>query len=276
MQVPIETIREQVRLALQEDVGAGDVTADLIDAQQESKAKVMAREDGILCGRDWFDETFHQVDPKIRIDWQLDEASPITVDQALCTLSGRTRALLTAERTALNFLQTLSGTATTTRQFVEKLAGTGVQILDTRKTLPGLRLAQKYAVYCGGGMNHRIGLYDMILIKENHIASCGSISAALQRAQADNHGVEIEIEVEDIAGLEEALQAGATRILLDNFSIINLKKAVDVNQQRAKLEVSGNITLDNIRDYALTGIDYISSGSITKHVHAIDLSMQFI
>lgn len=276
MQVSIETIREQVRLALQEDVGAGDVTADLIDPQQESKAKVVAREDGILCGRDWFDETFHQVDPKTRIDWQLDEASPITVDQTLCTLSGRTRALLTAERTALNFLQTLSGTATITGQFVEKLSGTGVQILDTRKTIPGLRLAQKYAVHCGGGMNHRIGLYDMILIKENHIASCGSISAALQRAQADNHGVEIEIEVEDIAGLEEALLAGATRILLDNFSIDDLRKAVDVNQQQAKLEVSGNITLDNIGDYALTGIDYISSGSITKHVHAIDLSMQFV
>lgn len=276
MQVAAETISEQVRLALQEDVGSGDVTANLIDVQQVSAAKVLAREAGILCGRNWFDETFRQVEPEIRIDWQLDEGSSISDNQTLCTLTGRTRGLLTAERTALNFLQTLSGTATITRRFVEQLAGTGVQILDTRKTIPGLRLAQKYAVHCGGGKNHRVGLYDMILIKENHIASCGSITAALQQAQADNQGLEIEIEVENIAGLEEALTAGATRILLDNFSINDLKKAVEVNQTRAELEVSGNITLDNLRDYALTGIDYISSGSITKHVHAIDLSLQIL
>jgi nicotinate-nucleotide pyrophosphorylase (carboxylating) len=196
--------------------------------------------------------------------------------QLICTLSGKTRALLTAERTALNFLQTLSGTATTTKQYVDKLSGTGVQILDTRKTIPGLRLAQKYAVHCAGGMNHRIGLFDMILIKENHIVSCGSIKNALKKAQQVNSNIEIEIEVRNIDELQQALSAGAKRILLDNFSIDDLKKAVVFNQQQAKLEVSGNVTLENIRDYALTGIDYISSGSITKHVHALDLSMQFL
>jgi nicotinate-nucleotide pyrophosphorylase (carboxylating) len=184
--------------------------------------------------------------------------------------------MLTAERTALNFLQTLSGTATITKSYVDALAGTGVQILDTRKTLPGLRLAQKYAVHCGGGMNHRIGLFDMILIKENHIVGCGSIQSAMEKAQAVNKNIEIEIEVRDLDELQQALDAGARRILLDNFSIEDLKQAVRQNQQQAKLEVSGNVTLENIRNYALTGIDYISSGSITKHVRALDLSMQFV
>ncbi len=271
-----ESITEQVRLVLLEDVGTGDVTANLIDAQQTSNAKVITREAGVLCGQAWFDETFKQVNSNIEIDWQVKEGSLIKAEQTLCTITGQTRALLTAERAALNFLQTLAGTATTTKQYVDKLEGTGVQILDTRKTIPGLRLAQKYAVHCGGGKNHRIGLYDMILIKENHIASCGSITTALQKAQAVNNEIEIEIEVENLDELEQALNAGAKRVLLDNFSIETLKQAVSLNQQRAKLEVSGNITLENIRDYALTGIDYISSGAITKHVRALDLSMQFV
>jgi len=279
MQIAHETIAEQVRLALIEDVGSedicsGDVTANLIDERQESNAKVITRESGVLCGQSWFDETFKQVNPDIEIQWQVEEGASISEGQALCMITGPTRSLLTAERTALNFLQTLSSTASITKQYVDRLEGTGVQILDTRKTIPGLRLAQKYAVQCGGGMNHRIGLYDMILIKENHVRSCGSITAAMQKAQAVSTGIEIEIEVENLEELDDALTAGAKRILLDNFSIDNLKQAVNINQQRAKLEVSGNVTLENIRDYALTGIDYISSGAITKNVRAIDLSMQ--
>jgi nicotinate-nucleotide pyrophosphorylase (carboxylating) len=280
MQVHQENIEASVRLALLEDVGEdiskGDVTANLIDEQQVSSAKVITRESGVLCGQAWFNETFRQVNPDIDIQWQVNEGAIIEPNQKLCNLSGQTRALLTAERTALNFLQSLSGTASITKQYVDQLAGTGVQILDTRKTIPGLRLAQKYAVRCGGGVNHRIGLYDMILIKENHIASCGSIEAALQKAKTTNADIEIEIEVENIEQLKQALNAGAKRILLDNFEIKALKQAVQINQQRAKLEVSGNVTLENIRDYALTGIDYISSGAITKNVQALDLSMQFI
>jgi len=276
MQIDHSVIQTSVRLALEEDVGSGDVTANLIEENASSMAKVITREAGILCGQHWFNETFKQLDPSIYIDWLVKEGTTVHASQLLCTLSGQTRALLTAERTALNFLQTLSGTATTTKKYVDKLAGTNVQILDTRKTIPGLRLAQKYAVHCGGGKNHRIGLFDMILIKENHIASCGSIKNALEKAKAVDANIEIEIEVRNLDELQQALSAGALRILLDNFSIDDLKKAVTYNQQQAKLEVSGNITLNNIRDYALTGIDYISSGSITKHVHALDLSMQFI
>jgi len=275
MQIAHETIAEQVKLALGEDIGSGDVTANLIDAQQTSSARVITREPGVLCGQAWFDETFRQINPDIKIQWQINEGALITKDQTLCTLSGQTRALLTAERTALNFLQTLSATATTTKKYVDRLKDTKAKILDTRKTIPGLRLAQKYAVYCGGGMNHRIGLYDMILIKENHIASCGSIAAALEKAQATNAEVGIEIEVENLDELEQALNAGAKRILLDNFDIDSLTQAVHINKQRAKLEVSGNITLENIRDVAMTGIDYISSGALTKHIKALDLSMQF-
>jgi nicotinate-nucleotide pyrophosphorylase (carboxylating) len=276
MQIDHKVIEASVRQALAEDIASGDVTASLIDKGSISKARVITREAGVICGQAWFNETFKQLNHEINIHWEVKEGDALTKNQMLCNLSGQTRALLTAERTALNFLQTLSGTATTTRQYVEQLAGTGVQILDTRKTIPGLRLAQKYAVHCGGGMNHRIGLFDMILIKENHIASCGSIKAAVEKAQAVDAAIEIEIEVRDLDELQQALEAGAKRILLDNFSIADLKQAVKINLQQAKLEVSGNVTLDNIRDYALTGIDYISSGSITKHVHALDLSMQFI
>ena len=276
MQIAQDNIETSVRLALAEDVGNGDATANLIDIQLKSNAKVITREPGVLCGQPWFNETFRQVNPDTKILWHVEEGAKLTEGKTLCDLSGQTRALLTAERTALNFLQTLCGTATITRQYVDQIKGTGVQILDTRKTIPGLRLAQKYAVHCGGGMNHRIGLYDMILIKENHIASCGSIAAALKEAQAVNTEIEIEIEVESLGELEQALAAGAERILLDNFEIEVLGRAVQINKQRAKLEVSGNITLENIRDYAMTGIDYISSGALTKNIKALDLSMQFI
>ncbi|MGD8785510.1 MAG: carboxylating nicotinate-nucleotide diphosphorylase [Thioalkalispiraceae bacterium] len=276
MHIDDKAIETSVRLAIAEDVGSGDVTAHLIDVDHKSNAKVITREAGVICGQAWFDETFKQLEPNIEINWNIGDGACVVPKQTLCTVSGNTRAMLTAERTALNFLQTLSGTATITKSYVDALAGTGVQILDTRKTLPGLRLAQKYAVHCGGGMNHRIGLFDMILIKENHIVGCGSIQSAMEKAQAVNKNIEIEIEVRDLDELQQALDAGARRILLDNFSIEDLKQAVRQNQQQAKLEVSGNVTLENIRNYALTGIDYISSGSITKHVRALDLSMQFV
>ena len=278
MKISQENIEASVKRALAEDVGSGDVTANLIDAQQVSSAKVITREPGILCGQPWFDEAFRQINPEVKIQWLVNEGDLIAKEQTLCTLSGQTRSLLTAERTALNFLQTLSATATSTKKYVDRLKDTNTKILDTRKTIPGLRLAQKYAVRCGGGMNHRVGLYDMILIKENHISSCGSIAAAIQKAlatQSTNPDLEIEIEVENLNELEQALSAGAKRILLDNFEIADLTRAVHINKQKAKLEVSGNITLENIRDVALTGIDYISSGALTKHISALDLSLQF-
>jgi len=278
MKIDSVDIQHQVALALKEDIGDGDVTANLLAAEQSSTAKVITREPGVLCGSQWFDQCFLQIDKTIKINWQAQDGEVITDNQTLCTIEGLTRALLTAERTALNFLQTLSATATVTRRYVDALADTGVKILDTRKTLPGLRKAQKYAVHCGGGMNHRIGLYDMILIKENHITSCGSITAAIQQAQQNNQNSElaIEIEVETLNELEQALEAGALRILLDNFAREDLVKAVALNQQRAKLEISGNITLENINEVARTGIDYISSGAITKNIQALDLSMKLV
>jgi len=278
MKIDSVDIQQQVALALKEDIGDGDVTAGLLAADQISTAKVITREPGVLCGTQWFDQCFLQLDKDIKINWQAQDGDVIAAKQTLCSIEGPTRALLTAERSALNFLQTLSATATVTRRYVDVLADTGIKILDTRKTLPGLRKAQKYAVYCGGGMNHRIGLYDMILIKENHVASCGSISAAIKQAQKNNRNSEIaiEIEVETLAELEQALDAGALRILLDNFTREDLVKAVALNQQRAKLEVSGNITLENINEVAHTGIDYISSGAITKNIQALDLSMRIV
>lgn len=276
MKPDISEIQQQVALALKEDIGSGDVTANLLAVTQTSSAKVITREPGVLCGTQWFDQCFLQVDELIKINWQAQDGNQITANQTLCTIEGPTRALLTAERTALNFLQTLSATASITKRYVNALADTRVNILDTRKTIPGLRLAQKYAVSCGGGMNHRFGLYDMILIKENHVVSCGSIAAAIKQAQQNNQHCEIEIEVESLDELEQALNAGAQRILLDNFAHHDLVKAVAINQQRAKLEVSGNITLDNLHEVAQTGIDYISSGAITKNIQALDLSMQII
>ncbi len=275
MLVPIEYIQAQVRQALEEDVGDGDVTAQLLPEQQQATATVIAREAGILCGQQWFTEVFLQLDKSIRINWQAGDGASLNANQTVCTLSGPTRALLTGERTALNFLQTLSGTATITHKYVEAISDNKARLLDTRKTIPGLRLAQKYAVHCGGGSNHRIGLYDMILIKENHIASAGSVTAAMQQAlAAAKRGMEIEIEVETLDQLQEAIAAGAKRILLDNFTLEQMRAAVGVTQSRARLEASGNITLENIHAVAATGVDFISIGAITKHVRALDLSMR--
>jgi len=267
-------IRQQVSEALQEDIGTGDVTAALLDPHQFSKARVISREAGILCGTAWFDEVFHQLDNAIQIEWSVHDSDPVSPDQTLCLLHGPTHALLTGERTALNFLQTLSGTATMTHRFVQAMGNSTTRLLDTRKTLPGFRLAQKYAVRCGGGHNHRIGLYDMVLIKENHITGCGSIQAAVQTALQQFPDLPIEVEVESLDELEQAIVAGAHRILLDNFSLDALRQAVSLTAGRAELEISGNVTLQNIGELSAIGVDYISTGAITKHVTALDLSMR--
>jgi nicotinate-nucleotide pyrophosphorylase (carboxylating) len=269
-------IEETVRLALTEDVGQGDLTAALIPAETQAEAQVVTREPAILCGTAWFDEVFRQVDKRVSVTWNARDGDAIRAEQILCTLRGPARALLTGERSALNFLQLLSGTATLARKYVDAVRGTRVVILDTRKTIPGLRHAQKYAVTCGGGQNHRLGLYDAVLIKENHIAAAGSITAALRAAKASAPpGVTVEIEVENIEQLREALNSGAGRILLDNFKIEELKTAVRESSGRAKLEASGGINLANIRSVAETGVDFISIGDVTKNVEAVDLSLRF-
>lgn len=268
-------ITDEVARALVEDVGAGDATARLIAVDATARAHVLAREAAIVCGQPWFDEVFRQLDAHVHIDWQCAEGARIAAGAVLCTLAGPARALLTGERAALNFLQTLAATATRTRRYVDAIAGTQARILDTRKTLPLLRRAQKYAVRCGGGENHRMGLFDAILIKENHIAAAGSVTAAWRQAQGLHTGLSIEIEVENAAQLTEALMAGATRILLDNFSVAQLREAVAVNNGRAKLEASGGVNLGNVRAIAETGVDFISIGDLTKNVQAIDLSMRF-
>jgi len=274
-----QNIGQTVSNALLEDVGDGDLTASLIDAGAVVGATIIARETLVLAGQPWVDEVFSQLDEQVIIDWYTGDGQSAEADDVICKLVGPARALLTGERTALNFLQTLSSAATITARYVKAVEGTGTKILDTRKTLPGLRLAQKYSVACGGGTNHRIGLFDAILIKENHIKSAGSITAALQRARDLNADVMIEVEVENHAELLEALTAGATRILLDNFTLDELKRAVETNREygyvAAELEASGNITLDTIRDVAETGVDYISVGALTKDVDAVDLSMLF-
>jgi nicotinate-nucleotide pyrophosphorylase (carboxylating) len=268
-----------VAAALAEDVGAGDLTASLIDADAVVGATIIARESLVLCGEAWVNEVFRQLDETIIIDWYIGDGGHAEADDVICKIVGPARALLTGERTALNFLQTLSSTATTTAAFVKAVEGTRARVLDTRKTIPGLRLAQKYAVTCGGGVNHRVGLFDAILIKENHIKSAGSITAALQRAQDAGGDVLVEVEVENHGELLEALDAGAVRILLDNFSIDALKEAVATNKNYgivgAELEASGNVTLDSIREIAETGVDYISTGALTKNIRAADLSMLF-
>jgi nicotinate-nucleotide pyrophosphorylase (carboxylating) len=265
-----------VSRALEEDLGRGDLTAALIPASQTAEAQVITRDDAVLCGQPWFNEVFRQLDRRIRVEWLVHDAEAMRANQVLCTLEGPARALLTGERTALNFLQTLSGTATVTRRYVEAVAGTRTVILDTRKTLPGLRTAQKYAVRCGGGENHRMGLYDAILIKENHIAACGSVANAVREARLKaSTDVTVEVEVENLEQLREALAAGADRLLLDNFSLKRLREAVQETAGRAKLEASGGITIDNIRAIAETGVDCISIGALTKHVRAVDLSMRF-
>ncbi|MEN8177307.1 MAG: carboxylating nicotinate-nucleotide diphosphorylase [Pseudomonadota bacterium] len=270
-------ITSQIQDALAEDLGPGDLTATLIDDDECSKVEVTCREKAILCGVAWFDEVFCQLDPGVKIHWQGKDGDAINPGQLICSLEGNTRALLSGERTALNYLQTLSGTATRARVYANKVSGTSAKVLDTRKTLPGLRLQQKYAVSCGGCFNHRMGLYDAILIKENHILAAGSISAALAAAQALLPKVDsIEIEVESLVELREALEAGAKRVLLDNFTLDQLREAVRLNAGTALLEASGGINLDTIRPIAETGVDYISVGNLTKDVTAVDLSMRFV
>ena len=268
-----------VAAALAEDVGAGDLTASLIDADAVVGAQIIARDSLVVCGEEWANEVFRQLDEGVIVDWYIGDGGRAEPGDIICKLVGPARALLTGERTALNFLQTLSGTATTTARYVAAVEGTGVRLLDTRKTIPGLRLAQKYAVTCGGGHNHRIGLFDAILIKENHVKSAGSITAALEVARAVSEEVLIEVEVENQAELLEALDAGAERILLDNFSLAELEQAVATNRGygyvAAELEASGNVTLETIREIAKTGVDYISTGALTKNVAAADLSMLF-
>ncbi|SFM97379.1 carboxylating nicotinate-nucleotide diphosphorylase [Dokdonella immobilis] len=269
-----EIVRDDVRRALAEDIGSGDVTADLLPASEWARAKVITRETAILCGQDWFAASFAELDPSVEIDWMAHEGGRVLPGQVLCNVQGPVRALVSAERCALNFLQTLSATATATATHVEAIRGTRTTILDTRKTLPGLRYAQKYAVRTAGGMNHRMGLFDAILIKENHIAAAGSLSAAVTRARSLHPSIMVEVEVENFSELREALAAGADRIMLDEFELDELVQAVVEVDGRVPLEVSGGVGIDRVRAIAETGVDYISIGALTKHVRAIDLSMR--
>lgn len=269
-------IQATVRRALAEDIGSGDVTAALIPADAHAAARVICREPAVLCGCAWFDAVFAELDERIRVTWNLRDGDRVQPDQVLCTLNGPARALLTGERAALNLLQTLSGTATRAAEYAAAVQGLPVRVLDTRKTLPGLRLEQKYAVRTGGCHNHRIGLYDGILVKENHIAAAGSIGAAVAAARALGTQLPVEVEVENLDELREGLAAGADILLLDNFAPELLREAVAINAGRAKLEASGGVTLENIRSIAETGVDCISTGALTKDVKAIDLSMRFV
>jgi len=272
-------LTEQVARALAEDVGSGDLTAALVPAARMGRATVITREPAVLCGRPWFDEVFRQLDASVHVLWEADEGADVVPGQRLCLLEGPARALLTGERTALNFLQTLSGTATAVRPYVLLVAGLPCRILDTRKTLPGLRRAQKYAVRCAGGHNHRMGLYDGILVKENHIVAAGSIAAAVAAARAAGASVPVEVEVETLDELRQALDAGADMALLDEFSLGDLRAAVAMSGSHPrgpiKLEASGNVTFETLRAIAETGVDFVSVGSLTKHVRAVDLSMRF-
>ncbi len=268
-------LHDTVVRALNEDVGAGDVTASLIPEGTVATAHVICREEAVICGQAWFDEVFRQLSREIVIDWHIKEGAGATPDTKICSLRGPSREILTGERTALNFLQTLSATATQTRRYVDAIKGTRAQVLDTRKTLPGLRLAQKYAVACGGGKNHRLGLYDAILIKENHIMATGSIRAAIENARRSHPQLSIEIETENLDEFQQALAAGADIIMLDNYSLEDMKEAVRRNNSRCKLEVSGGVELERLRAIAQTGVDYISVGALTKDIKAVDLSMRF-
>lgn len=271
-----DIIHQQVRWALEEDVGGGDVTAGLIDPQRQVKATVISREVAVLCGLAWFNEVFRQLDPTIHIQWHFQDGEQLSPDTVICELQGNARSLLSGERSALNFLQTLSGTATLTQRYVTAVEGTPARVLDTRKTLPGLRMAQKYAVCCGGGVNHRKGLYDMVLIKENHIASAGSIESAVARARQQQPQLAVEVEVENLDQLREAIDSGVDRVLLDNMALQEMREAVTMARGIVELEASGGVNLDSIAAIAATGVDYISVGSITKDVTAVDFSMRFI
>lgn len=272
----LDSIKTSVSAALTEDIGSGDLTAKILPEDLQAHACVIARESGVLCGCAWFDEVFSQVDATVSIEWLKQDGDQLEKNEKLCEIKGPARAILTAERTALNFLQTLSGTATTARQYANAVEGTGCRILDTRKTLPGLRLGQKYATTIGGACNHRIGLYDGILIKENHIHAAGSIRQAIETALKDApKNCMVEVEVETLEQLEKALAAGATRIMLDNFDLATTSQAVAINNHRAELEASGNMSLENVREVAETGVDFISIGAITKNVRAVDFSLLF-
>ncbi|MCX0432468.1 carboxylating nicotinate-nucleotide diphosphorylase [Aeromonas veronii] len=282
-----QDVSRAVRAALLEDLGdalttldqpdaSADITAQLIPADRMATARVITREAGVFCGQPWVDEVFVQLGSEVKVEWKVQDGEVLSPNQELFRLHGPARLLLTGERNALNFVQTLSGVATLTARYVAELEGTDCRLLDTRKTIPGLRTAQKYAVTCGGGKNHRIGLYDAYLIKENHILACGGIAEAISEARHLNPGKPVEVEVESLAELEQALAANADIVMLDNFDVAMMREAVAINQGRAKLEVSGNVTLDTLAEFAATGVDFISVGALTKHVRALDLSMRFI
>ena len=280
MSISHTLISQLVTLALDEDLNhqsaeQGDITAQLIPQAEQANAKVITREDCIFCGKDLIIEVFKQVDPSVVVDICVNDGDFVSANSTLFTASGSARAILTAERTALNFVQTLSGTATTTAHYVKELSGTSTQLLDTRKTIPGLRALQKYAVKCGGGANHRIGLFDAFLIKENHIAACGGIEKAVAQAKLNHPSKPVEVEVESLQELKQAIDAGADIIMLDNFSVEQIKQAVVLTNKRAKLEVSGNMTLATLKTYSQAGVDFISSGALTKNLQSIDLSMRF-
>jgi nicotinate-nucleotide pyrophosphorylase (carboxylating) len=268
------SIASDVDRAFAEDLGRGDATASLLRADAMASAQLTCREDAVIAGIPWFDACMHRLDPNARLDWHVSDGDRATPGSILCDLRGNARAVVSAERSALNFLQMLSGTATTTAAYVAAVAGTNVRVLDTRKTVPGLRLAQKYAVRCGGGHNHRIGLYDAILVKENHIIAAGSITAAVLAARQLHPTLLLEVEVENLDELQQALDAGVDRIMLDNFTLPLMREAVTHTAGRIPLEISGNVDLQTIGDYARTGVDYISVGSLTKNVRAIDLSLR--
>ncbi|MBF9001595.1 carboxylating nicotinate-nucleotide diphosphorylase [Vibrio nitrifigilis] len=267
--------------ALREDLGgdialANDITASLIPAEMRNQATIITREDGVFCGQLWADEVFKQLGGEVSIEWHVQDGDRVQANQTLCVLSGPSRALLTGERNAMNFIQTLSGCATETARYVKELEGTNCRLLDTRKTIPGLRSALKYAVACGGGFNHRVGVFDAYLIKENHIMACGGIEQAIQTAKQLNPGKPVEIETETLKELTAAIEAGADIVMLDNFTLEMMREAVRINSGRVALENSGNITIETLREYAETGVDYISVGALTKHIRAMDLSMRFI
>lgn len=282
-----QDVSRAVRAALLEDLGdalttldqpdaSTDITAQLIPVDRMATARVITREAGVFCGQPWVDEVFVQLGGDVKVEWKVQDGEVLSPNQELFRLHGPARLLLTGERNALNFVQTLSGVATLTARYVAELEGTDCRLLDTRKTIPGLRTAQKYAVTCGGGKNHRIGLYDAYLIKENHILACGGIAEAINEARRLNPGKPVEVEVESLVELEQALAAKADIVMLDNFDVTMMREAVAINQGRAKLEVSGNVTLDTLAEFAATGVDFISVGALTKHVRALDLSMRFI
>lgn len=271
-----QQISANVQAALSEDVGDGDITAQLIPASAQANGRVITREPGVLCGRAWVDAVFNAVDPDISLDWNKNDGDLLVADDVLFTFSGPARGLLTGERAALNFLQLLSGTASICHRYAALVAGTGVKLLDTRKTIPGLRIAQKYAVNCGGCHNHRVGLYDAFLIKENHISACGGIAQAVQTARQNAPGKTVEVEVESLAELEKALFARADRVMLDNFSLDDMRSAVAITAGRAQLEASGNVTDKTLLPIAETGVDYISIGALTKDCKALDLSMRLL